>query len=252
MTSCLKERIVKVYFIGAGPGDPELITIKGKKAIEKAGCCIYAGSLVSKEILHYACPDAKLYDSSRMPLEEQLSIIEQARRADEDVARIHSGDPTIYGAIQEQMKALDERGITYEVIPGVSSFTASAAALKQELTLPGVSQTIILTRLEGNTPVPEEESLERLAASKATMCIFLSVERIADIASKLIPSYGANCPAAIVYKVSSEEEKIILSSLSEISEKAAQNGIKKTALIIVGRVLEQNFDRSWLYSRVRS
>ncbi|MGR3309687.1 MAG: precorrin-4 C(11)-methyltransferase, partial [Candidatus Brocadiales bacterium] len=240
---------MKVYFIGAGPGDPELMTIKGKKAIEKAGYCIYAGSLVSKEILRYARPDAKVYDSSRMPLEEQLSIIEQAKGVDEDVARIHSGDPSIYGAIQEQMKALDEKGIAYEVIPGVSSFTASAAALKQELTLPGVSQTIILTRLEGNTPVPKEESLDKLAASKATMCIFLSIDRIDDIVSKLIPSYGANCPAAIVYKVSSKEEKIILSPLSEISEKVTQHGIKKTALIIVGRVLEQNFERSRLYHK---
>ena len=240
---------MKVYFIGAGPGDPELITIKGKKAIEKAGYCIYAGSLVSKEILHYARPDAKIYDSAKMPLEEQISIIEEAKLANKDVARIHSGDPTIYGAIQEQMKALDERGITYEIIPGVSSFTASAAALKQELTLPGVSQTIILTRLEGNTPVPEEESLEKLAASKATMCIFLSVDRIADIASKLIPSYGADCPAAIVYKASSNDEKIILAPLSEIAEKVVQSGIKKTALIIVGHVLEQNFERSRLYNK---
>ncbi len=240
---------MKVYFIGAGPGDPELITIKGKKVIEKAGYCIYAGSLVSKEILHYARPDAKLYDSSKMPLEEQLSIIEQAKKADKDVARIHSGDPTIYGAIQEQMKALDERGITYEIIPGVSSFTASAAALKQELTLPGVSQTIILTRLEGNTPVPEEESLDRLAASKATMCIFLSVDRIADIASKLIPSYGADCPAVVVYKASSKDERIIRSSLSQIAKKVAQSGIKKTALIIVGHVLEQKFERSKLYNK---
>ncbi|HHT9127035.1 MAG TPA: precorrin-4 C(11)-methyltransferase [Candidatus Brocadiia bacterium] len=240
---------MKVYFIGAGPGDPELMTIKGKKAIEQAGYCIYAGSLVSKEILHYARPDAKLYDSSRMPLEEQLSIIAQAKSVNEDVARIHSGDPTIYGAIQEQMRTLDEMGITYEVIPGVSSFTASAAALKQELTLPGVSQTIILTRLEGNTPVPEDESLDKLAASKATMCIFLSADRIMDVASKLIPSYGADCPAAIVYKASSKDERIIRSSLSQISEKVAQSGIKKTALIIVGQVLEKNFDRSKLYSK---
>lgn len=240
---------MKVYFIGAGPGDPELITIKGKNVIEKAGYCIYAGSLVSKEILSFARKDAKIYDSAKMPLEKQISIIEEAKEAGEDVARIHSGDPSIYGAIQEQMKALDERGITYEIIPGVSSFTASAAALKQELTLPGVSQTIILTRMEGNTPVPKEESLDRLAASKATMCIFLSVDRIEGVASKLIPSYGADCPAAIVYKVSSKEEKIVLSPLSEISKKVAENGISKTALIIVGRVLEQNFERSMLYHK---
>ena len=147
------------------------------------------------------------------------------------------------------MRALDERGIEYEVIPGVSSFTASAAALKQELTLPGVSQTIILTRLEGNTPVPSEESLDKLAASKATMCIFLSIDRIDDIVSKLIPSYGADCPAAIVYKVSSGEEKVILSPLSKMSEKVAQAGFKKTALVIVGRVLAQNFERSLLYNK---
>lgn len=240
---------MKVFFIGAGPGDPDLITIKGKKAIENSGYCIYAGSLVNKDILNYAKPGTKIYNSASMTLEETLSVIKEAADADEDVARVHTGDPSIYGAIQEQMQALDNMEIEYEIIPGVSSFTAAAALLKQELTLPGVSQTIIITRIEGKTPVPESEDLQRLAQSRSTLCIFLSVGQIDKITDNLIESYGRDCPAAVVYKATWNDEKIILGTLDNIGSKVKKSKIKKTAIIIIGRVLENDFEMSRLYDK---
>ncbi len=240
---------MKVYFIGAGPGDPELITVKGKRVIESSGYCIYAGSLVNKEILNYCGEDTKIYDSASMALEEIIQVMEEASKKDTDVARVHTGDPSIYGAIQEQMSELDKLGIDYEVIPGVSSFLAAASALKQELTLPGVSQTIIITRIEGRTPVPETEKLEVLSKTKATLCIFLSVKEIERVAEILKPAYGDDCTVAIVYKASWKDEKIINSDLSNIADATIQNGIKKTAMIIVGEVLSRNFDYSKLYDK---
>ncbi|MEE9200610.1 MAG: precorrin-4 C(11)-methyltransferase [Candidatus Brocadiales bacterium] len=239
---------MKVYFIGAGPGDPELLTIKGKKILEKAGYCLYAGSLVNKDILSkYTRPGTKRYDTHGMALEEQLKIVKEAQESGEDVARLHTGDPSIYGAIQEQMRALDAMGIDYEVIPGVSSFVAAAASLKQELTLPGVSQTVIITRVEGQTPVPAKESLKVLAQSKPTLCIFLSISHIERIVGELLPSYGPDCPAVVVYKSTWEEEKIVRTSLSRLAEDAKREGITKTALIIVGEVLSKDFERSQVY-----
>lgn len=238
---------MKVYFIGAGPGDPELITIKGKKVLGKAGYCLYAGSLVNEELLGYTRLGTKRYNTHNMSLEEQIKVIKEAQERGEDVARLHTGDPSIYGAIQEQMKALDAMGIDYEVIPGVSSFVAAAACLKQELTLPGVSQTVIITRAEGQTPVPAKESLEVLAQSKSTLCIFLSVNQIDKIIEKLLPSYGPDCPAAVVYKSTWKEEKIVCASLSKLAEGVKREGIKETALIIVGEVLAGDFERSQVY-----
>ncbi len=238
---------MKVYFIGAGPGDPELLTIRGRKVLEKVGYCLYAGSLVNEDILKYTRPGTRCHNTHGMGLEEQLKLIEEARESDEDVARLHTGDPSIYGAIQEQMKALDARGIDYEVIPGVSSFVAAAASLKQELTLPGVSQTVIITRIEGQTPVPAKESLKVLAQSKATLCIFLSVGQVEKVVEELLPSYGPDCPAAVVYKSTWKEEKIIRTPLSKLAEAIKREGIKKTALIIVGEVLSRDFDRSQVY-----
>jgi precorrin-4/cobalt-precorrin-4 C11-methyltransferase len=168
---------MKVYFIGAGPGDPELITIKGLKVIQRSGYCIYAGSLVNPELLKSLPAHAKVYDSSRMSLEDMVVVYKEAMKHNMDVARIHSGDPSIYGAIQEQMHALDELGIIYETIPGVSSFVAAAAVLRQELTLPGVTQTIVITRMEGKTPIPEKEHLSVLATATPTLCIFLSIDK---------------------------------------------------------------------------
>lgn len=240
---------MKVYFIGAGPGDPELITVKGKRIIEMSGYCIYAGSLVNPAILKYCSKDTKIYDSASMTLDEIISIIEEAKKENKDVARVHTGDPSIYGAIQEQMSELDKRGIDYDVIPGVSSFLAAASALKQELTLPGVSQTVIITRIEGKTPVPESEGLELLAKSKATLCIFLSVNEIKKVVNILSPVYGTNCPVAIVYKASWKDEKVIISNLSDIADEIIQNDIKKTAIIIVGDVLSKNFEYSRLYDK---
>lgn len=238
---------MKVYFIGAGPGDPELLTIKGRKILEKVGYCLYAGSLVNKEILRYTRPGCRHYNTHGMGLGKQLEVIEEARERDEDVARLHTGDPALYGAIQEQMKALDDMGIEYEVIPGVSSFLAAAACLRQELTLPGVSQTVIITRASGETPVPEKESLKVLAQSRATMCIFLSVKQIGKVVKELLPVYGQDCPAAVVYKSTWKEEKVIRSPLSKLAEAVKRQGIKQTALIIVGEVLKRDFQRSQVY-----
>ena len=240
---------MKVYFIGAGPGDPELITIKGKRIIETSGYCIYAGSLVNPDTLKYCGKDTRVYDSASMTLDEIINIIEEAKKDNKDVARVHTGDPSIFGAIQEQMSELDKRGIDYEVIPGVSSFLAAASTLRQELTLPGVSQTVIITRIEGRTPVPETEGLEVLAKSKATLCIFLSVNEIDKVVSILKPVYGTNCPVAIVYKASWKDEKVIISNLSDVADEITQNDIKKTAIIIVGDVLSKNFEYSKLYDK---
>ena len=240
---------MKVYFIGAGPGDPELITVKGKRIIEMSGYCIYAGSLVNPDILKYCSKDTRIYNSAAMTLDEIINIIEEAKEDNKDVARVHTGDPSIYGAIQEQMSELDKRGIDYDVIPGVSSFLAAASALKQELTLPGVSQTVIITRIEGKTPVPETEGLEILAQSKSTLCIFLSVNEINKVVNILRPIYGTNCPVAIVYKASWKDEKVIISNLSDVVDEIIQNDIKKTAIIIVGDVLSKNFEYSKLYDK---
>ncbi len=243
---------MKVFFIGAGPGDPELLTIKAFKIIQRVGYCIYAGSLVNPEILKSLPAHAKIYDSSHMSLEEMILIYKEALEKNVDVARIHSGDPSIYGAMQEQMHALDKLGIPYEVIPGVSSFVAAAAVLRQELTLPGVTQTIVITRMEGKTPIPEKEHLSKLATATPTLCIFLSIEKIDEIAKILIPYYGEDCPVSVVYKATWPEQKTIHTRLSDIAEKVKQASIKKTALIIVGWVLENEFKRSVLYSKTEN
>lgn len=239
---------MKVFFIGAGPGDPELLTIKGLKAIQCASYCIYAGSLVNTELLKHLPLNAKLYDSSVMSLEEMIVIYKEAMKQDMDVARIHSGDPSIYGAMQEQMQALDELGIPYDVVPGVSSFVAAAAVLKQELTLPGVTQTIIITRMEGKTPIPEKEHLSALATTTPTLCIFLSIDKMEEIVNDLLPYYTHDCPVAVVYKATWPDQKIIHARLSNIVEKVKQAAIKRSAMIIVGRALEKEFKRSVLYS----
>ncbi|MDN3514976.1 MAG: precorrin-4 C(11)-methyltransferase [Candidatus Brocadia sp.] len=240
---------MKVYFIGAGPGDPELITIKGLKAIQRVEYCIYAGSLVNPELLKHLPSQAKTYDSSTMSLEEMTLVYKEAREKNMDVARIHSGDPSIYGAIQEQMHVLDELGIAYEIIPGVSSFVAAAAVLRQELTLPGVTQTIVITRMEGKTPIPEKERLSVLATATPTLCIFLSIEKIEKIVDILLPHYGKDCPVAVVYKATWPDQKIICTKLSDVAEEVKQEAIKKSALIIVGWMLKKEFKRSILYSK---
>ena len=240
---------MKLYFIGAGPGDPRLITIKGKEVIEKADIVIYAGSLVNKEILKYAINAKEIYNSATLNLEEIGDIFRKAKERNFDVARIHSGDPSIYGAINEQMRLLDDMGISYEVIPGISSFQAAAAALCQELTLPGVCQTITITRAEGNTPVPEKEDLKDIIKTRPTLILFLSVSKLGEIVETLKTGYPPSTPVAIVYRVTLPEEEIILGTLMDIMEKIKGRDIKKTALIIVGEVLSKKGDDSFLYDK---
>lgn len=237
-----------VYFIGAGPGDVDLITVKGRKLLESADVVIYAGSLVWDEHLRFCKQGCETYNSASMTLEQVIKVILAAEAEGKTVARLHTGDPTIYGAIREQMDQLKEYDIQYEVIPGVSSFTASCAALKREFTLPGISQTVIITRLEGRTPVPEEESLELLAAHKCSMAIFLSVQDIDRVAERLIKGYGSpEVPAAVVYKATWPEQKIIHGTLGDIAGKVKAEGIGNFSQILVGGFIEGDYSRSLLY-----
>jgi precorrin-4/cobalt-precorrin-4 C11-methyltransferase len=240
---------VKVTFVGAGPGDPELLTLKAARILRDCRYCIYAGSLVNPEILKRLPEGAQRFDSAKLDLPEIMTLIENARTQGVDVIRLHSGDPAIYGAIREQMNELDLRGIPYEVVPGVSSFQAAAASLPTELTAPEVSQTIILTRAAGRTPVPEEQQLRELARTRATLCIFLSVDRLAEITADLIPQYGAECPAAVVYRASWPDQKVIRGTLADIADLVEKAEIKKTALIIVGRALARRIPASKLYDQ---
>jgi len=238
---------MKVYFIGAGPGDPDLITVKGSKILAKADAVIYAGSLVSPEILGWCREDALIMDSAGMDLEEVCAVYGENREKEGIIARVHTGDPSLFGAIQEQMEYLRAEEIPYEIIPGVSSFQAAAAALEQEYTLPGVSQTLIITRAEGRTPVPEKEDLEVLARARATMALFLSISFIDRVCEKLMTSYPGSTPAAIVYRASWPDQKILRGTLETLPALVKESGITRQALIIVGEVLNQNFEYSKLY-----
>lgn len=237
-----------ISFIGAGPGDPELITIKGQKCLAEADIVIYAGSLVNPQLLAWCRPDAEIYNSASMSLEEVLAVVGTAFRQGKRIVRLHTGDPSIYGAIREQMDALDEIGIPYQVIPGVSSFVAAAATLKKEFTLPGVSQTVIITRLAGRTPVPDKESLRSLAQHTASLCIFLSTHMLPQVIDELIAGgYGPDTPAAVVYKASWPDEKSVIGTLADIAQKAEDANFSRTAMIMVGHFLEGPYDRSLLY-----
>lgn len=238
-----------VYFIGAGPGDPELITLKGKKLLEAADVIIYAGSLVNKELLAYAKAGCKVYNSAEMTLEDVIGVMKDGKEQNETVVRLHTGDPSIYGAIREQMDQLDRLEMAYEVVPGVSSFFAAAAALKKEYTLPGVTQTVILTRMEGRTGVPGDETIESLAAHKATMVIFLSVHMIEELVEKLKAGYTESTPAAVVCKASWRDQKIVRGTLGTIASLVRSEGIKKTALVVVGDFLGDEYELSKLYDK---
>ena len=239
----------KVVFIGAGPGDPELITIKGKKFLEQADVIIYAGSLLNPEILKYGKPGAELHDSAVMHRNEVFRVMVKSVQEGKLVARVHDGDPSFFGAIQEQMDFLAKKGIEYVNIPGVSCLQGSAASLQRELTLPNISQTVIVTRPKGRTPVPEAESIRELAKHQATMVIFLGTSQIATVVDELQKGgYPQGTPAAVVYKATWPEQKIVRGMLSDIVEKAKVAGIKETALIFVGRVLNpEGYDYSKLY-----
>lgn len=237
-----------VSFVGAGPGDVDLITIKGRKLLEDADLVIYAGSLVSKEHLSFCKEGCELYNSASMTLEEVIQVIEDANSKGLKIVRLHTGDPTIYGAIREQIDILEEKNIQYEVIPGVSSFTAASASINREFTLPGVSQTVILTRIEGRTPVPEGESLEELSSHRASMAIFLSVQDIDGVVKELLKGYKSlDTPVAVVYKASWKDEEVIFGTLGDIAKKVKDKGINKMAQILVGNFIEGDYQRSKLY-----
>jgi precorrin-4/cobalt-precorrin-4 C11-methyltransferase len=239
---------MKVIFVGAGPGNPELLTVKAARLLRSCRCCIYAGSLVSPRVLAMLPADAEKHDSAALALPQIVELCREAKKRNINVVRLHSGDPSIYGAIREQMNELDKLGIGYEVVPGVSSFQAAAAALKTELTAPEVSQTIILTRTSGRTPLPPEQELERLAQTRATLCLFLSAAKLGDITRALAKHYGRDCPIAVVYRASWPDQKIVRGTLANIVAKMAKLDIHKTAMIIVGRALERDIPVSKLYN----
>lgn len=236
-----------VYFIGAGPGDVDLITVKGRQTLESADVVIYAGSLVSNEHLKFCKGSAKIYNSAKMTLDEVIEVMKENR--DKIIVRLHTGDPAIYGAIKEQMDELDKLNIEYKVIPGVSSFTAAASSIKKEFTLPSVTQTVILTRVEGRTPVPEGEDLEKLASIGASMAIFLSISMIDKVVKKLRNGYGRNVNIAVVERATWQDERIILGTLDDISEKVKEAGITKCAQILVGDFINCDYEKSKLYDK---
>ena len=239
-----------VDFVGAGCGAADLITLRGKRLIEEADVIIYAGSLVNPELLGYAKEGCQVHNSAYMDLDQVIEVMEKAESEGKKTVRLHTGDPSVYGAIREQMDRLDKLGIDYNVCPGVSSFCCAAAALKAEYTLPDVSQTVIITRMAGRTPVPEKESIESLAAHHATMVIFLSTGMLKELSERLISGgYSADSPAAIVYKASWEDEKIMRCTVAELAETAEKNGIRKTALITVGGFLGDDYSLSKLYDK---
>ena len=240
-----------VHIVGAGPGDPELITVKGQRLLSEADVVIYAGSLVNEEILKLCKPEAEIYNSAQMMLEEILHVISLAEKAGKTTVRLHTGDPSLYGATQEQMDAMQERSIEFDVTPGVSSFLAAAASLKQEYTLPGITQTVIITRRGGRTPVPDTESLKKLAQHQTTLCIFLSVSLLPDIKRDLLSAgFKSSTPVAVVYKASwPGEEKVIKGRLDTIVEQVKEANIDRTAMIVVGHCLNSEArPKSKLYS----
>jgi precorrin-4/cobalt-precorrin-4 C11-methyltransferase len=231
---------MKVFFIGAGPGAKDLITVRGAELLERAKFVMYAGSLVPPEVLCYCTPDAEIIDTAKLDLEQQEACYRRALALDSDVARVHSGDPAIYGATAEQMRRLDKLGISYEVVPGVSSFTAAAASLSSELTKPGVSQTVILTRVSGRaSPVPEREALGKLAESGATLCIFLSGPHLRRIVTELRPHYPADTPVALVHRASWPDERSHRSTLGKLLTEVKAKEWRLTTLLLVGRALSR-------------
>lgn len=239
-----------VNFVGAGCGAADLITVRGKSLIERADVIIYAGSLVNPQLLEYAKKDCQIYNSAYMTLEQVIDVIKSAEHEEKMTVRLHTGDPSLYGAIREQMDRLDELGIKYNICPGVSSFCGAAAALRAEYTLPDVSQTVIITRMAGRTPVPEKESIAALAAHNATMVIFLSTGLLKELSAELIRGgYKPDTPAAIVYKASWADQKVCRCTVEDLAQTAANNGITKTALICVGYFLGNDYSLSKLYDK---
>lgn len=238
-----------VHFVGAGPGAPDLITVRGKNLLEKADVVIYAGSLVNPELLTGTCKDCEIYNSAKMTLEEVLEVMRQASAEGKEVVRLHTGEPSIYGAVREQMDALDALGISYDSCPGVSACFGAASSLNLEYTLPEVSQSLIITRMAGRTGVPERESIESFAAHQASMAIYLSTGMLRELSKRLIAGgYSGDTPAALVYKATWKEEQDFICTVETLAETAEKHGIKKTALVIVGDVVRHgSYARSKLY-----
>ena len=238
-----------IHFVGAGSGAADLITLRGKQYLEEADTIIYAGSLVNPQLLDYAKAGCSIYNSAHMTLEEVLEVMRQDVKAEKQVVRLHTGDPCLYGAIREQMDVLDEENIPYDYCPGVSSFCGAASALNLEYTLPNISQSVIITRMAGRTPVPEKESIRSFAAHQATMVVFLSTGLLEELSRELIEGgYAPDTPAAIVYKATWEDEKSFVCTVATLAETARANGITKTALMIIGDVVtHHSYDRSELY-----
>lgn len=238
-----------INFVGAGPGAADLITVRGKKLLEEADIIIYAGSLVNPELLNYVKRECEIHNSASMTLEQVIEVMKTGYRLNKKIVRLHTGDPSIYGAIREQFDLLDELDIPYQVTPGVSSAFGAAAVLCAEYTLPDVTQTVILTRMEGRTPVPSKEEISLLASHQATMVIFLSTGMLQELSERLIKGgYSEDTPAAIVYKATWPEQKIVRTTVGKLSEAAEKENITKTALITVGGFLGDNYDRSKLYA----
>ncbi len=238
-----------IHFVGAGSGAADLITVRGKQQLEDADIIIYAGSLVNPQLLDYAKEDCEIFNSAKMTLEEVLDVMLRGTKEDKQIVRLHTGDPCLYGAIREQMDVLDREGIPYDYTPGVSSFCGAASALNLEYTLPDISQSVIITRMEGRTPVPEKESIESFAAHNATMVVFLSTGLLEELSQRLIAGgYTADTPAAIVYKATWDDEKSFICTVGTLAETARKNNITKTALMIIGNVVGcTSYDRSKLY-----
>lgn len=237
-----------VHFVGAGPGAPDLITLRGAELLKQADVIIYAGSLVNPTLLETAKQDCEIHNSAAMTLEEVLAVMERAEAEGKTTVRLHTGDPCVYGAIREQMDALDALGITYDDTPGVSSFCGAAAALQAEYTLPGVSQSVIITRLAGRTPVPEAESLAAMAGHGTSMVIFLSSGMLERVQEELLKgAYTAETPAALVYKATWPEEKTVRCTVGTLAQAGERAGIHKTALVLVGDFLDSPYEKSKLY-----
>lgn len=237
-----------IHFVGAGSGAPDLITVRGQKLLERADVIIYAGSLVNPALLEVRNAGCQVYNSAHMTLEEVLDAMRQAEKEGKMTVRLHTGDPCLYGAIREQMDALDSEGIAYDICPGVSAFCGAAAALGLEYTLPGVSQTVIISRTAGRTPVPEREAIEKLAIHQVTMVLFLSTGQLPKLEKELMAGgYPADTPAAICYKATWPDEKKLYCTVGTLAKTAKAEGITSTALIIVGKVINSAYDRSLLY-----
>ena len=238
-----------IHFVGAGPGGADLITVRGAKLLGEADVIIYAGSLVNPALLAYKKESCTVYDSASMTMEEVIAVMKQAEGAGQDTVRLHTGDPCLYGAIREQMDELDKLGLPYDDTPGVSSFCGAAAALNAEYTLPEVSQSVIITRMAGRTPVPEGEQLRKMASHGCTMVLFLSTGLLEDVEKELLAggAYTADTPAAIVYKATWPEEKVFRCTVGTLAKTAKENGVTRTALITVGGFLGSEYERSKLY-----